>query len=347
MKVAVNILAFIALMYVLRAGASIFLPFVAALFLWMLIWIFTSSIDKAISRMCLPEFMHKLSRIVSIIMVAGAAYFIISQLIHNIRDVAGGFAKYQANIAVITEKLSAYFEIDIRQFISLEQIVERIDVPRLIASTLSNTANIVTAVGMTMIYLLFMLLEENSLKRKMPLLIEDDRNGKKAYNILHKILEQTKKYLLIKTFLSAVMAIMVYGVFRLVGLDYALLFAILVFVLNYIPTIGTIASSIPPITMALLQFEGAPGPFFFVTFATLIIQIVIGNLVEPKVMGSGVGISPLVQIVAIVVTGWIWGAVGMFLCVPIMIIAIIVMENIPKTRKIAILLGDNKELQDE
>ncbi|MDR3126585.1 MAG: AI-2E family transporter [Rickettsiales bacterium] len=343
MKASVNILALAAVIYILKAGAGIFLPFAVAAFIWMLIWLLDLQFGKIIDRLGLPRFTHKIARALSIVAICAAAYFIAAELAYNVRSAIDGFSKYQGNATVIAHKLSAYFNVNLDKYVDMGRMASQADVQYLLGGLLVGTTTAIRGIGMVVIYLIFMLLEENSLRRKIPVLFKNELKDKKIHSMIEKILQRVRTYLFIKTLSSVITAGLAYAVFRAAGLDYAVLFSILVFMLNYIPTIGSIVSAMPPITMSLLQFEGALEPFLIVSLGILAIQVLLGNIIEPRITGHSVDISPLVQIISLVLCGWMWGAVGMFLCMPMLIIAVIVLESVPRTRKLAVLLGNNED----
>ena len=136
---------------------------------------------------------------------------------------------------------------------------------------------------------------------------------------------------------------MSYGVLTLVGVDFALFWAFLIFLLNYIPTIGSIVATAFPALLTLVQFDGFT-PFFIVLIGVLAIQVAIGSFLEPRLLGNTLNISPLVVILALALWGLLWGVVGMLLCVPITIILIIIFAQFPPTRPIAVFLSRNGEV---
>ena len=147
----------------------------------------------------------------------------------------------------------------------------------------------------------------------------------------------------VKLFTSFLTGLLGYIVMRFVHLDFAMFWAILMFLFNFVPTVGSIISSVFPIMLALLQFNGDLVSFSIVSIGIITIQLLIGNIVDPKIMGKRLNLSPLVLILSLVIWGSIWGVVGMFLCVPIMIIITIVLLQIPSTKKFAMLLTQDGE----
>jgi predicted PurR-regulated permease PerM len=129
----------------------------------------------------------------------------------------------------------------------------------------------------------------------------------------------------------------------IIGLDYAILWGLIAFLLNFIPNIGSIFAAIPAVLFAVIQlgFGGA----LWTILIFVIVNVVIGNVVEPKMMGKGMGLSTFVVFLALIFWGFVLGTVGMFLSVPLTMAIKIMLEQNPKTRGIAIALGTQEEAQ--
>jgi predicted PurR-regulated permease PerM len=125
---------------------------------------------------------------------------------------------------------------------------------------------------------------------------------------------------------------------RFVGLDFAAFWALLVFILNFIPTIGSIVATILPGLLGLVQFESWK-PVIILLVGITVIQQALGNFIEPNLMGMTLNLSPLVVVMSLILWGMLWGIVGMFLCVPITVILVIILGNFPATRWVAVLLS--------
>jgi predicted PurR-regulated permease PerM len=135
-----------------------------------------------------------------------------------------------------------------------------------------------------------------------------------------------------------------YIVLLVLGVHSPILWAILIFLLNYIPSIGSLIATTFPAIFAMLQFgDLSSGIWVLVSVGT--IQLVVGNFIEPKIMGNSLNISPLVVLVALIVWGAIWGIVGMLLSVPITVMMIIIMAQFENTKSLAILLSATGELK--
>lgn len=187
----------------------------------------------------------------------------------------------------------------------------------------------------------FMLLESIHLTQKI-----DAADGQKeTVKYLHVILEKIKKYMVLKTFVSILTGLLVWLMLILYGVDYAVLWAVFAFLLNYIPNIGSLIAAVPAVLLAIVQFGFIPAIEIAVGY--IVINIVIGSILEPKIMGSGLGLSTLVVFLSLIFWGWLLGPVGMLLSIPLTIMAKIVFDTKPDTRWIAIMLGTGEQIQKD
>lgn len=130
----------------------------------------------------------------------------------------------------------------------------------------------------------------------------------------------------------------------MVGLDFATFWGMLIFFFNYIPTIGSILATAFPSVLALIQFD-SPLPIIAVIGGITATQMMIGGFLEPRLLGSSLNLGPLVILLSLGLWGSLWGIPGMFLCVPITVIAVIILSHFPQTRTIAILLSGDGNVQ--
>jgi predicted PurR-regulated permease PerM len=147
-----------------------------------------------------------------------------------------------------------------------------------------------------------------------------------------------RSYVGIKVLTSAATGLLSFLVLNLVGVDFASFWAVLIFLLNFIPTIGSIIATAFPSLLTLVQFDTL-GPFIITISVLGAIQFCIGSLIEPKLMGNRLNLSPIVILLSLGLWGSVWGIPGMFLCVPITVIMMIVCSYFPGTRPIAVLLS--------
>jgi predicted PurR-regulated permease PerM len=189
------------------------------------------------------------------------------------------------------------------------------------------------------------LLEEVAFTNKLDIIFKNESRREQIRKILDEIYRATNKYITLKTAVSLLTGGISYVILLLFGIDYAFLWAFLIFIFNYIPYIGSLVATLLPSVFAIIQF-GSLWSFVWVFISIEVVQLVVGNYVEPKVMGRSLNLSPLVVVLALSFWGYIWGLLGMFLSVPITSILLITMAQFPATRNVAILLTENGKLDN-
>ena len=162
--------------------------------------------------------------------------------------------------------------------------------------------------------------------------------SQKFLSMYTNIIDQVHKYLGVKTLISFVTSLIVMGILLLFGVDFVLVWGILTFLFNFIPNIGSFIATILPATFTLIQFDN-PFIALWVAVCLLVIQFVLGNIIEPKIMGDSVNLSTVVILFALLFWGFVWGIPGMFLAVPMTAILKIVFENIEGLKPVAILMS--------
>jgi predicted PurR-regulated permease PerM len=232
--------------------------------------------------------------------------------------------------------------------IKSEQLLQILDPKKI----LNFTANMVGQIGgimsnsfIILLITIFILLEINGFVLKTKVVELKHGNSLKYFN---KIGQGIRHYLSIKTVVSLLTGFLITIYLMIIGVDYAVLWGVIAFMLNYIPNIGSIIAAVPTMLLALVQL--GVGGMIWTGVGYLAVNMIIGNVVEPKVMGKGLGLSTLVVFLSLIVWGFIFGPVGMFLSVPLTMTIKIMLEENKNTTWIAILLGteeDTKKILDE
>jgi predicted PurR-regulated permease PerM len=159
---------------------------------------------------------------------------------------------------------------------------------------------------------------------------------------LYTIGARIRRYLVFKSATSLATGILVGGGLAILGIDYPILWGLLAFLLNYIPTIGSIIAAIPGITFSILQL-GFPGSLWTITLY-VIVNLFIGNVLEPRIMGKGMGLSTAVVFLSLLFWGFILGPMGMFLSVPLTMAVKIILEHHERTHWIAVMLSPKEDV---
>ena len=191
-----------------------------------------------------------------------------------------------------------------------------------------------------MLYALLIISEETTFTAKLSKLFSNPTNYTKTSNILEKINTSISDYIRLKTLVSLLTGVVGYLFLIIMKVDAPFFWALLIFLLNYIPTIGSLIATLFPAVFSLMQF-GEFTPFLIILVGLGVLEWLIGNIVEPRVMGKTLNISPLVAIISLVVWGEIWGITGMLLSVPITVVMVIALSQFDSTKKIAIVLSEN------
>ena len=239
---------------------------------------------------------------------------------------------YEAKMKSLVQELIVFMQ-DQGVELSEKMISELIDPTKMaqfVSGMLKGMGAALTNGLRILLLVIFMLLEASVLPKEL-LAIHAD-----ASSHAQEFLNNVKQYMMIKSVFSAITGLLVYVSLLFIGLDYALLWGVLAFFLNFVPNIGSIIAAIPAVILALIQlgFIGA----MEVAVIFIIINIVLGSVLEPKYMGQGLGLSTLVVFVSLIFWGWVFGPVGMLLSIPLTIMLKLALQSNPKTRWVAILL---------
>lgn len=180
----------------------------------------------------------------------------------------------------------------------------------------------------------FILLEASSIPRKIA---EAFGESPQIERRMSEIGQSIRRYLGIKTLTSILTGILVYAVLIVLDVRFAPLWALIAFLLNFVPAVGSVIAAVPAVALALV--DNSPQVALLLAIAYLVVNILIGSFLEPRVMGDGMGLSPLIVITSLVFWGWVLGPVGMVLAVPLTVILRILLDNQPQTQWVAVLLG--------
>jgi predicted PurR-regulated permease PerM len=264
------------------------------------------------------------------------------------RTILSSYPKYEDRLTEIYVGIARFFELSYDEHLSfLENLWNQLGIRtrvRIITLSLSNDFIIFLKDALMVVLFVFFLLTEASFFRdKVFLAFEGKRSGQ-IYKISHDVVHEVTRYLSIKFLISLATGAVVAGLLKIAGLEFPLVWGMIQFILNFIPSIGSIAAGVGASVFALLQFWPLPQPVIAVALSMLGTNMIIGNVLEPKIMGDNLGLSPIVVLVSLVIWGWIWGFAGMILAVPMTVIIRIVCENIPSLEPVSILLASQRSL---
>jgi AI-2 transport protein TqsA len=326
--------------YVLSIGEQFFVPLVMAVLAVYLVDILGRLIRKvSVGGYSVPA---AISIVLAFAIIFGLGFVLVEIIAQNARHVAAAAPKYQARLQQLQAEIFSKFGIE--EPPELRQLLRAIDLPTFFGAVAKGVATVLEDVTLIVIYGVFIMLERRFIPVKVQALFPDPERRKNAIRIIRRIDRDIHTYLGVKTAVSLTSALLAYVLMRTIGLDFAEFWALLVFLLHFIPTIGVIVATILPTLLAAVQFDSL-GPVLAVGIGITAIAQLMGNIVEPNVMGETLNLSPLTVIFSLIAWGSVWGIVGAFLCVPLTVILVIVLSNFKSTRWVSILLSKTGEIR--
>jgi Predicted permease len=335
-----NVLFFMAVLmtlYVFKLASTVVIPIVIAFFCFVIL----SPLMNRMDRIKIP---FALTVVFGLLIVVAVFVAFVYTIVLMANTLMVGIPNYVDRVSSLDSEVSAYL-IEFFDFPANFSIIKSLNIDwygLAMTSLQSISGRIVTffSKGMLiLVFLLFLLIERKSFLPKIQAAYSDENDSQRPVILMSKMNKQISRYLIVKLCLSAATGICFYSSAVLMGLDFAIVWGILAFVLNFIPTIGSIVITVMTILMAIIQFMPNPSPIIGVALINITIEMVIGNILDPKIQGEHLNLSPVALLISLSIWGYIWGIVGMFLAVPLTGILQIVLANIPSTRKFAIMLS--------
>jgi len=274
--------------------------------------------------------------VLAFLSVIALSFLLFSIIADNAMRVAEITPRYQSRLLAIQSEL--FLAVGIEQPPAFRQFLGGFDIPGAVALLATNLASLLKNAVLIFIFGLFLLLETRYIPAKIAALFPSEDRRVRVQGILKRVDRDIQTYFGVKTAISLITAILSYGVMRFIHLDFAAFWALLIFILNFIPTIGSIVATAFPVLLALVQFEEWQ-PVIILLVGITVIQQSFGSIIEPHLMGMTLNLSPLVVVMSLILWGMLWGVVGMFLCVPITVMTVIILANFPNTNWVAILLS--------
>ncbi len=330
-NVLLALAAFVVVIAGIKAAEAIIVPFLVALFLAVICY----PVILWFSKKGIPVWVAILFIVCCIILIEMALASLISS----------SLASFTGNVPIYQMRLKSFY-IDVIEWLQ-NHGVKNIDpvyefdpssIMPIAATMLKQLAGLLKNAFFVLITLIFILFETGGITAKLQAVFSDKKDTLDNYAT---ILAGVNRFLGIKTLTSAATGLLVTAWLLILGVDYALLWGVLAFLLNYIPTIGSIIASIPALLLALVQL--GPAEMGVCALGYVVINITISNFIEPRFMGDGVGLSALVVFLSMAFWGWVLGPAGMLLSVPLTMSVKIAASSNYRMRWIAIMLGTNAE----
>jgi predicted PurR-regulated permease PerM len=341
-------LTFVALTWGIYSTANIIAPIALAVFIWLIIDAFASWLDKLS-----PKFPYWLALTIAVLTVVAGMVGIVLIIADTAQEVSKESPKYQARLTEIFSWVShnPIFERFLGENVTFSELSNRFELDQKLQTLMAGFASTIQGVAsnfaLIALYVVFLFVAQSSFPKKMDDLFPDKASRDQASKVGTRIRQSIEKYLGVQTVISLMQTVLSYIIMASMGLDNALFWALVIFILNYIPIVGGLAAVILPVMFALVQFESAAmiGLLAGLLFA---VQFVIGNTIQPKMMGDSMNLSALVVVLSLTLWQALLGGVGAFLSAPLTVIIMIILAQFKTTHWIAVLLSaDGRPDQDE
>lgn len=326
--------AIVVVIYGMQMMSVLLVPFLLAVFLALItvrpmLWMQEHRVPSILAALIIVSMLMLLLAVIGVILGS------------SIADFTAALPSYQARLDVLVDRAFDFMVTNLNVDESIESISDMIDpgwAMGLVAGILNSLRDVLTNTFLIIFTMIFILLEASTAKTKFAAAFGASEMSLERPRVF---LQNLGRYLGIKTLISIATGLCAGTLTWALHLDFPLLWAMLAFLLNYVPTIGSIIAAVPAVLLALVQI--GPGAAGATAMGFVGINVVFGNFLEPRLMGYGVGISPLVVFVGLVVWGFIFGPVGMLLSVPLTMTLKMAMESDDRTRWVAILLGSERD----
>ena len=274
--------------------------------------------------------------------IASALLVVVHLVVANKDNAMALAPQYQESLLATIQKIAVFFRIETEPTWATlrREILSQINIQRMIGSMVASASSMIVGVVVVFLYAVFLLMELRSFSTKIANISANPRSAARVLGIINDINRRVGSYLALKTFISIFLGVVSWAIMAFVGLEFAAFLAVLIAFLNYIPYIGSFLGVFLPVVMAIVQFHD-PNMIFSVLLTLTIVQFLIGNFLDPYIMGNSLNLSPFAILVSLAVWSELWGIPGAFLAVPIAAIITIVFSEFSGTRPIAILLSQD------
>ena len=325
--------AFVIIVAGMKSATVIVVPFLLALFLSIicappLFWM---------QKRGIPSILAILILMFGVVCIQMLLVTLVSS---SIADFSQNIPFYQERLKILTFeslKVMSRFGVELEAD-KLTQIFNPSRILKFVATTLNGLGGVLTNTFLVFLTFIFILSEAAGFPNKLRAILNDKESNLEQYA---QITAGVNRYLGIKTLTSTATGLIIFIWLSVQGVDFPVMWGVFAFLLNYIPNIGSIIAAVPAVLLALIQL--GPLPAGIAALGFLLVNVLVGSVLEPKVMGQGIGLSALVVFLSLTFWGWVLGPVGMLLSVPLTMAVKIALSESESTKWLSILLGSNRE----
>ena len=331
-KAALIFLSFVIGTWALWVSRELMAPFALAVFFWLIIDAFARWIeDKA-------NVGYRVSLTIAVLVIVAAIVGLIAVIVDTATSIAADSSTYSRRLT----ELAALVADMTGQDLSRNALRDAFDIGELVSGGIGGFASAMQAfvsdLFLIAVYVIFLFVAQRNFPKKLDDMVPETDVRQRVRNSANRIRHSIEKYLSVQTVISLIQTVLSFGIMVAFGLDNALFWALVIFILNYIPIVGAIGAAFLPALFALVQFDSL-GKVAALAALLLVVQSLIANTLQPKMMGDSMNLSPLVIVVTLVVWSALWGGVGAFLSAPLTVIIMVILAQFGATRWLAVALS--------
>ena len=331
--ILINLAAFVIIVAGIKAASSVVILILFSIFIVVL----AAPFFLRMQEKGVPSFIALLILVVGLVVVGTVGVHVLRI---SLEDIVRNLPRYQENLQKQVGVILIWLEskgVETPDQMIRNALAEKTPV-RMLAEGITTATQLLGRIFIVLLVAIFILLEAAILPKKLRSIpgLSDD-----TYERTKLVIENVRKYIGMKTVMSALTGVLVGGFLFLMGVDNPVLLGILAFLLNFIPNLGSIMAGVPGVLLAFIEF--GLGRATVVGVGYVVINIFVSNFIEPRYMGRGLGLSPMVIVITLIFWAWVLGPLGMLLSVPLTMALKIAMESLPETRGIALLMSSHPE----
>ena len=322
----------------LYLGRPILLPIVAAV---IAVYLLISASDRLKSLPVLRHLPLVIIRSFLLIVFTLAIVVLATIVAATAREIVAVVPVYEANVDALVDHLADVFDLDRQElWDELRAVtIDQIDLRSAALRVLSGFTNVGMSIFVIVIYAAFIMLERDGFERKLRAIWADEARARATLQTVNEINRKISDYLEVKTLINIILGAICYVILWFMDVDFALFWAVAIGFLNYIPYFGSLLGVAFPAVLSVAQF-GSLSYSLLLTVLLVIAQFVVGSIIEPRMVGRHMNISPVIVLISLSIWTALWGIPGAILAIPLTSMLAIIFANISQTRPIALVLAD-------
>lgn len=336
-KISLSILAMAVIIYILKTLQSIFIPLTFAIFLSFMFY----PLNKFLKAKKIPVAINMIIMVIIILI----SFTLMGAIVYtSVASFVTDFPKYEDAITNMTQSFFSFIDMPFENLTSYLgnkvnwfEIAEKLSLTKILSGTMGTFINFFVKLLLTIAFMIFIMVDLTDLSKRFKGVLSED-NISLSNNLIGQMTQQINTYIVNKTLISMATGLISMLFIAIFGIDFVVISGLLIFILNYIPNVGSIIASAFPIIICIVQY-GISWQLFAISGSLISLQMVIGNFVEPRVMGHQLQLTPLFILVSLIFWYWVWGPVGMILAVPLTSAFTIVIKEISSLKVLSALIS--------